>query len=73
MAKAKRPAVPSEILRQAILDCGRTRYELAKETGVSQPVLSRFVNGQRDLTLATVDKLAPTLGLELVQKRPPKS
>ena len=56
----------SESIRKAIRDCGMTRYVIAKRTGVSQGVLSRFMNGQNALTLTTVDKLVEELGLELI-------
>jgi len=56
-------------LRSAVKDSGLTTYRLAKDSGVSQPVLSRFLNGKRGITLATASKLANVLGLEL---RPPK-
>lgn len=52
-------------LRQAILDAQISRYALAKATGVSQGILSRFVAGERSLTLTTAAKLADALGLEL--------
>jgi hypothetical protein len=34
--------------------------------GVSDLALGRFVSGERGLTLATLDKLADALGLEIV-------
>jgi plasmid maintenance system antidote protein VapI len=46
-----------------------TIYRLAKDSGVSQPVVSRFVNAKRGVTLATASKLAETLGLELTPKK----
>lgn len=52
-------------LRAAIAKSGLSVYRLAKDSGVSQPVLCRFVNGQRDITLTTASKLAEALGLEL--------
>lgn len=52
-------------LRRAILECGRSRYRLAQETGVAEAVLSNFVNGNRSLTLRTAAKLAKALGMEL--------
>lgn len=45
--------------------------ELAWRAGVSQPSLSRFVNGKRDITLATASKVAKELGLELQQAPSP--
>lgn len=40
--------------------------ELAWRAGVSQPSLSRFLSGKRDITLATASKVAEQLGLELL-------
>ena len=67
--EAKKPHKPSEQLRQIILDCGMSRYEIAKQSGVTEAALSRFVVGMRGLTTDTVDRLAKVLELELVAKR----
>ena len=56
-------------LRRAIKDSGLTIYRLAKDSGVSQAVLSRFVNGKRGITLTTASKLAKKLNLELKFKK----
>ena len=53
-------------LRQAIEQSGRTRYRISQESGISQAVLSRFVNRQRELSLANVDVLCEALGLRVV-------
>jgi len=53
----------------AIDKSGLSVYRLAKDSGVSQPVLCRFINRQRGITLATASKLVETLGLELVQRK----
>lgn len=66
---AKKPTDIEGQLREAILKSKLTRYRLAKLTGVSQGVLSNFVNGHRSLTLQTAAKLAAGLGLELRPKR----
>lgn len=58
-----------EQIRIAIKESGLTIYRLAKDSGVPQPVLSRFVNAKRGITLSTASKLATTLGLELVPKK----
>jgi predicted transcriptional regulator len=55
----------SEKLRRAITDCGRTRYEISKETGIAESVLSRFIHGERGLSLHTVDVLVRFVGLEV--------
>ncbi len=56
-------------IRAAFKRSGLTIYRLAKKSGVSQPVVSRFVNGRRGITLATASKLVNVLDLELVQKK----
>ena len=55
-------------LRFAIATSGKTQYALAKEIGVVNGVLSRFMNFERDIRLETAAKLAEALGLSL-QKR----
>jgi len=67
------PALPaalsdslSEVLREAIRESGMTVYQIAKRAGISQIMVSRFISGERDIRLATADKLAQALGLKLV-------
>ena len=59
----------AEQLRQAIRDSGKTQYMIAKDTGISQPMINRFTNGQRGISLETADKLIEHLGLELQPKQ----
>ena len=47
---------------------GESLAKISLETGISSAVLSRFVRGERTLTLPTADKLARYLGLELVKR-----
>lgn len=57
----------SEQLRSAIEQSGLTRYGISKETGISQGILSRFMNDQEaGLSLSNVDKLCVMLGAKLV-------
>lgn len=69
------PAEPiSDALRQAIMESGVSRYAIAQATGVSESVLSRFVNRERDtIQLTTADALARFLSLELRPVPPRKS
>jgi ribosome-binding protein aMBF1 (putative translation factor) len=55
----------SETLKQAIRDSDQSEYQIAKAAGVSQIVISRFLSGERDIRMATADKLAGALGLKL--------
>jgi|WetSurMetagenome_2_1015567.scaffolds.fasta_scaffold729357_1 plasmid maintenance system antidote protein VapI len=44
-----------------------SRYQISKLCGVSQGILSRFVNGTRDITLETAARIAKVLKVKLVQ------
>jgi transcriptional regulator with XRE-family HTH domain len=65
----------SDQIREAIEASGTTRYALAKQIGVPESTLSRFMAGKQGLTLATLDKLAEVLGLTITttiqQAKPP--
>jgi transcriptional regulator with XRE-family HTH domain len=56
----------SDQIRAAISASGTTRYALAKQVGIPESALSRFMAGKQGLTLATLDKLADVLGLEII-------
>ncbi len=56
-------------LRQAIQKSGISRFQIAKETGVTEAALSRFVMKGTTLTLTSAQKLADFFGLELVKKK----
>ena len=58
----------SEQLRASVEGCGKTRYLIAKETGVAASVLSRFVASGRGLKSENFDRLCAYLGLVLVNK-----
>jgi len=55
----------SDILRQAINTDGRSLYRLALDSGVDVAVWQRFVAEERDVRLATAERMARALGLEL--------
>jgi len=55
----------SEALRHAIRESERSVYQISKEAGISQIMVSRFLSGERDIRMATADKLAGVLGLKL--------
>ena len=69
--KRKKPPTFSDQLRRIIAECGLSRYEIARRSGVDKAALSRFAHGERGLTTETLDRLAEALGLELVAKRRP--
>jgi hypothetical protein len=55
----------SEMLRRSIRESGRSVEEIANDAGVSPVVVAGFVSGQRDIHMATADRLARSLGLEV--------
>lgn len=69
MAKHSKTATLSEQLRRAIVDSGLSQYRIALDTDVAQAVLARFLAGERDIRLATADKLAAYLRLKLTQTK----
>src|SRR5262249_20629973 len=62
---AKKREVPGvvEQLREAIRGSGQSLSQLGKACGVDATRLSRFVRGERDLTLSAVEKICRVLGL----------
>ena len=59
----------TEQLRRAINESGMSRYALWKATGVAQSTLSKFMAGQRGLSLESIDKLVDVLGLTLTSQK----
>jgi plasmid maintenance system antidote protein VapI len=57
----------AETLRRKIQATGETVATISRGAGIAQPVLHRFVTGERDLTLRTADKLVRYLGLALTE------
>lgn len=55
----------SDQLRAAVERSDKTRYRISMETGISQSILSRFVNEGAGLSLANTDKLCECIGVEL--------
>ena len=55
-------AIKAEIERQ-----GLTAYRVAKMAGIKPDVVSRFLSGERDILLATADKIAAALGLVMTR------
>ena len=64
----------SEQLREAILKSPATRYRIAKETGVGEAALSKFVLGHRGLSLDAIDRIGTYLKLTITSRprRPAK-
>ena len=76
MSKAKanrgRRGPISRALCKTIRERDLTAYAAAKRAGVSVDAVQRFMNAERGLTLATVDKLADVLALTLSPEDSPQ-
>jgi DNA-binding phage protein len=55
----------SEQLQEAIRCSGTSRYAIARDTGLSQALLCRFLQGTRGLSIESINRLMDTLGLEI--------
>jgi plasmid maintenance system antidote protein VapI len=62
----------SDELRRAVDECGMTRYRLCKELNIAESTLSRFMSGERGLTMKCLDRLAELLDLHIAASRRPK-
>jgi transcriptional regulator with XRE-family HTH domain len=73
MKRKKTPQTLTDQLRERIHHWteqhGCSLYELATAAGVSRSIVCRFVAGDRNINLATVDRLAAVLKLRLVEDR----
>ena len=61
-----RPAPLSEQMK-ALLRGKKSRYAIAKATGIDVASLSRFISGKRSLSAAAWDELGKYLCLELIE------
>jgi hypothetical protein len=74
MVKSKKlPATLSDQLRERIRHWTEKNesslYELATQASVSRSIVCRFVAGDRNINLATADRLAAVLRLRLAEDR----
>ena len=60
-------------IRRAIRDSGLTPYRIATDADVDRSVMTRFVNGERGLTLDTASRICDRLGLKLRAVKRPKA
>lgn len=65
MSKTKPRPTLTEALKAAIEQSGLTRYRIAKDTGITEASLCRFMQGETSLRLDKADLLVTYLGLEL--------
>lgn len=64
MSKRARRTLQDALIK-AVAETGKSVNSVAKESGVPQAVLQRFLCGKRSLTLETAERLCVYFGLEL--------
>jgi transcriptional regulator with XRE-family HTH domain len=64
MPKKRKQKVTGQ-LRAAVDADPRSRYELANLVGMQQSAMSRFMSGERGLSIEALESLCEVLGLEL--------
>ena len=72
MSKSKRKSMLTDVLKRAVRQSGLSQYRIAKDTGILESSLGRFMRGETSLRLDKADLLADYLGLELGKKRKAK-
>ena len=68
MSKRSKQEAVTDQLRRLIRESGITCYVIAKETGVSNAALSRFLSGERGLSSKALDMLGEYFGWQVVVK-----
>lgn len=57
-----------EHIREAIAASDKSRYRIAKETGIGEPHLCQFMAGTKGLSVEALEKLADSLGMEITAR-----
>lgn len=55
-------------IREAIEASDKSRYRMAKDTGIGEPHLCQFMAGTKGLSVEALEKLADCLGLEITAR-----
>lgn len=63
--KSSEPEPLTETIRRVIAERELTPYAVSKASGVDTAVVYRFIHRERDVTGATLDRLAMALRLEV--------
>jgi DNA-binding phage protein len=73
MPQPEQPRRPGLVdsLKEAIRDSGRSLNQIGKAAGIGHDRLSRFMRGERDLTLTSAEKVCEALGLRLTKEETP--
>jgi transcriptional regulator with XRE-family HTH domain len=64
---SKKQAKFSDAIRQAVDNCGLSRYRICLLCRIDQSQFSKFMAGKQGLSMEVLDRIAPVVGLELRQ------
>ena len=62
----------SKQLRTLIRKCGMSRYRICKEIDIAESAMSRFMSGERGLSMEVLDRLFTLLKLHVVAEQRPE-
>lgn len=68
MSERQKSALLDQI-RAALADSGLSMYEVSKRSGVDQATLSRLMHRERGISVESLEKLAPVVGLRIVMTK----
>ena len=55
----------NDLIRDAVNARGLSLYAVSKQTGIAVAPIQRFMQGKNGVSVATAEKLAPVVGIEL--------
>ena len=59
-------------LRRFVADSGKTLGQITRDTGIDKSALSRFINGERGVSMKVLDTLGGYLQLRIISDKPRK-
>ena len=66
--RSKQPTLISDQLRAAVRDSGMSAYAICKLADVDKSSISRFLSGERQLSMEAADRVCEVLGLKLLSE-----
>lgn len=71
--RKKSPEKLTDQLRRIVAESGKSLGQITRDTGIDKSALSRFVNGERGLSMEALDKIGEYLGLRFAADKRRKS
>jgi transcriptional regulator with XRE-family HTH domain len=58
-----------ETIKEAIDTSDMTHYQIAQQSGVSKTIISRFMSGERSISLENAERICDLLGVVLTKAK----